>query len=620
MTTNTRAPKPGSESEGLEKKVGSPAHKNNGVVTHPAEQAFLEQISPFRVDSLEPSEVVRLTSAGETEELEIKETLRLGNEGITYYTQDQNTKKDRGLKIVRTKLGKKPAKIEATARNTYAEINRLLGTNYKVGRANVADIYVTYEFVPGKDLENARAEKKEWSDIELTSFIEQTTTQLAKLHAGNIIHRDIKPPNIITSTEGEEQQYTIIDFGLARDTESLLMSTSDYSLNREGTIAYMRWNDTGKPDPRDDLYALGKIVYFLRTGQHLPLVGKASLLADKYEEAIEPLRLDPILKERVYRLIGIDPATEFKNAGEVVATFQEKALENNGVIESKPNDQALQLPVTGDLAYKIKTLGEELKSARRKIRFTAAAWHLLGIKYYGMSNEDWTEKQTRKAIELEKTVEALDDRLKRENSLEQRMTYVKANFEITKGLEDGEIRKAAMQTRINEIKNSLTELGYEPPVIIPNQTNQNIQRFIRKRWDEYEVVVLEIEGEPEITYLRTKSREKGIKKTVQDIPLSRIANYFIPGVGTVGMILMDYLHNLATLPQVGGDIGRGVLAAGLMLIGDRLFYGKQYHGSKALEYALQPKVIDHMPSIQALNDGVSPDAESMRRIKIKGRW
>ncbi|GEM_PF-5908061 len=320
----------------------------------PGIPAYMEQISQDRVANLQPQEVVRLIAESAREHLEIQGTLRLGNEGITYRTRDQNTGKERGLKIVRTKLGKNPDIIEKKARQTYEAINRTLGTNYRVGRANIADIYVTYDFVPGNDLESARKKTKEWTNAELTDFITQTMKQLAKLHTDNIVHRDIKPANVISNKIGEQRLHTIIDFGLARDTDDWLLSTAGRSNGTEGTVAYMRWNDTGKPDPRDDLYAVGKMVYFLRTGRHLPLIGEAAMLADKYKEAIESLRLDPVLKERVYRLIGIDSATAYKNAGEVVADLSLKE-------ETRESEKQRILPIDA-LDERIRIIQEVYKS------------------------------------------------------------------------------------------------------------------------------------------------------------------------------------------------------------------------------------------------------------------
>ena len=99
-------------SKDLESKLDNPLSDRP---LPPAAPAYLEQISYFRVDSLEPSEVVTLTTDGETEQLEIKETLRLGNEGITYYTQDQKTGKERGL-LDRIALGFLSAKTAWTQR------------------------------------------------------------------------------------------------------------------------------------------------------------------------------------------------------------------------------------------------------------------------------------------------------------------------------------------------------------------------------------------------------------------------------------------------------------------------------------------------------------------------
>jgi serine/threonine protein kinase len=136
---------------------------------------------------------------------------------------------------------------------------------------------------------------------------------LAAAHRRGLIHRDIKPDNVIL--EGPARQVKIIDFGLARD-----MDDADAQVTQDGAVvgtpAYMSPERVGarEIDARSDLFGLGVILYEL-LADRLPFQGDSmmAVLASIARGTPEPLGevaadIPPAVADLVMRLIAHDPA------------------------------------------------------------------------------------------------------------------------------------------------------------------------------------------------------------------------------------------------------------------------------------------------------------------------
>jgi serine/threonine-protein kinase len=128
-------------------------------------------------------------------------------------------------------------------------------------RAGEADgrLYLAMEFVEGHDLRRLLREEGRLEPERAVALVEQVADALDAAHAAGLVHRDIKPGNILL-TAGEEQAY-VCDFGLARHVSSVSSLTGDRGF--VGTVDYVPPEQIeGKPvDGRADVYSLACVLY-----------------------------------------------------------------------------------------------------------------------------------------------------------------------------------------------------------------------------------------------------------------------------------------------------------------------------------------------------------------------
>ncbi len=146
--------------------------------------------------------------------------------------------------------------------------------------------YLVLEFVEGPTLQELVEERGKFNWKSATRAIKQVASALAGAHEQNVIHRDIKPHNILVARGGILK---VFDFGLAKTMDSKVVSHAGEILGSPAYMAPEQWGDH-EVDHRVDLYALGVIYYLLLTGQ-LPFKGRTP--AD-FSWKIQAGRYDPV--------------------------------------------------------------------------------------------------------------------------------------------------------------------------------------------------------------------------------------------------------------------------------------------------------------------------------------
>ena len=199
---------------------------------------------------------------------------------------------------------------------------------YDFGQTTDGIWYMVVEFIEGHSLSKAIADKLMLPIEELAPILLQSLAGLAHVSTSGIVHRDIKPDNILITKEGITK---IADFGLAKDVsrnDATDLTTAGLAM---GTPAYMSPEQCmgRRLDGRSDIYALGVTAYLALTGEK-PFVGQSSFeIMTKQREfnPPSPRQLNPAIpkevSEMVMRMLAKNPHDRFADAETCRLAWQE---------------------------------------------------------------------------------------------------------------------------------------------------------------------------------------------------------------------------------------------------------------------------------------------------------
>lgn len=165
-------------------------------------------------------------------------------------------------------LGRFHREAEAVAALDHPNIVRAYDVDQEV-EAGVDIHFLSMEYVAGKDLEQRLAERERFGLIEATEYIRQAAEGLAHAHEHGLVHRDIKPGNLLIDDKGTVK---LLDLGLARffraeEEESLTIKHDEKVLGTADYLAPEQAVDSHAVDERADIYSLGCTFFFALTGQ-----------------------------------------------------------------------------------------------------------------------------------------------------------------------------------------------------------------------------------------------------------------------------------------------------------------------------------------------------------------
>jgi serine/threonine-protein kinase len=166
---------------------------------------------------------------------------------------------------------------------------------YDYGHTEDGTFYYVMEYLPGLTLETFVKQAGPLPSARAIHFLRQVCGALAEAHAGGLIHRDVKPGNIIICERGGTPDVVkLLDFGLVLPRSE---DAKSEKLTQDGTVAgtpaYLSPEQAGGEeavDARSDIYSVGALAYFLLTGRP-PFTGRTrmKLIAAHLYEVPEPL-------------------------------------------------------------------------------------------------------------------------------------------------------------------------------------------------------------------------------------------------------------------------------------------------------------------------------------------
>ena len=205
-----------------------------------------------------------------------------GGFGTVYRAWDERLHRAVAVKVIDRPgdAGRVAREAQAAARLTHRNIATLYELAVDSERA-----YLVGELVEGRSL-RALARRGELSDRSVAEIGAGAAAGLAHAHRKGVVHRDIKPDNILVPTAGGGAK--LVDFGIARVSGEASLTATGAVL---GTLAYMapEQADGLRPGPAADVYSLALTLYECWSGEHPVALGGPAATARAIGEPIPPL-------------------------------------------------------------------------------------------------------------------------------------------------------------------------------------------------------------------------------------------------------------------------------------------------------------------------------------------
>jgi len=246
-----------------------------------------------------------------TDRFELIEKIGSGGMGAAWKARDTETNEVVALKLVHPHLAEDPdyiarfeREVEVARRIDSRYVVRVLGYGLREGVP-----YMAMEYVEGQSLRDLMQERGrlEWSDAK--PIIRQVAEALDAAHAAGVIHRDVKPSNILITADGTAK---LADFGIARALDLTRLIGSSTML---GTPHYMA--PEGTASPQSDLYSLGCVLFELLAG-HPPFDGESqqAVIAAHIRDEPQTAGLTSGVRPLAAWLLAKSPADRPASAGD----------------------------------------------------------------------------------------------------------------------------------------------------------------------------------------------------------------------------------------------------------------------------------------------------------------
>jgi eukaryotic-like serine/threonine-protein kinase len=319
----------------------------------------------------------------------LAESLGSGGMAEVYLAHDEVLDRDVALKVLRSQYVRDEEfaeRFRREARSAASLSHPNIVQVYDRGETEDGTCYIAMEYVSGGTLKK-RIEKGPLEPRKAAAVAAQIADALGEAHEHGVIHRDIKPQNVLVTSSGDLK---VTDFGIARAASAVTISVTNAVF---GTAGYISPEQAlGEPvSPASDLYSLGVILYEMLTGE-LPYKAD-NPMAVCMKHVTEPLRpprkLNPAIPEEmnslVVKLLAKDSADRYGSAAELLADLERV---RDGLLRAPDVRTETRTQPRKPQAAPRRVAGPRRRRVSRNLTVAAVAMlALLGTVMLGLSQE-----------------------------------------------------------------------------------------------------------------------------------------------------------------------------------------------------------------------------------------
>jgi len=380
---------------------------------------------------------------------EILEKIGEGGFGIVYRARDPMLERDVAVKVLKSEVATSPDFVERFQREAHLaaalhhpNIVNVIEVGEQEGR-----LFLVMDLLSGGTLSKLLLEGKPLPLARAVELLKPIADALDYAHGNGMIHRDVKPSNIILNDDGMP---VLTDFGLGKSLSETGASTTGVAL---GTVEYMSPEQIlGKTSsPATDIYAFGVIAFQMLAGQ-LPFSGATPYTIQKghaEETPPNPSEINPSLGEQTTQILlkslEKEPKLRFQSGAEMVAALSAAA-------EREQEDYW-------------KELYDEAKALMEKKEFTLAIekWEALQKAHFGFQDADEEEAFARKQVVLAKRYDRLVKQVGELKKEAQAILSIDGNYpdsmEVFERLGVGKSQPTEPEDKESEIAKENEKLG-----------------------------------------------------------------------------------------------------------------------------------------------------------------
>jgi WD40 repeat protein/tRNA A-37 threonylcarbamoyl transferase component Bud32 len=247
--------------------------------------------------------------------------------------------------------------------------------------------FIAMAYVEGQPLSEFVLAKRQWPERGVAKIVHKTALALAEAHGKGVVHRDLKPGNIMLD---QRHQPIVMDFGLAGRTEGPGEETLTQTGLPMGTPSYMSpeqvMGDLRQVGPQSDIFSLGVIMYELLTGE-APFQGSTAVIVTQIlrDDPRPPSELRPSLDKRLeavcLKMMAKNPDERYASAAQVAAAVHE-------AVKGTPGHGESTMQLAAEMARELESRKQEVTDLLRSGRFASAVSKLEGLAHMSGPSAD----------------------------------------------------------------------------------------------------------------------------------------------------------------------------------------------------------------------------------------